>query len=196
MDYQKIKELLLKYSYLGTMTTKLNDLEIGWAPNIARKAYLCTIFAPLTDEEMKVIKNEVPYPFPPSYEEFLTQFSNGLFVMLDLFFISGLRRRPHPEEPIAPVTFDSYLYNVLERPKNATNDMLIIGGYSANRSRLYMKQGDPKVYYCEEWDVTPLKSWPSFEEMLIEEITRVSKLFNEETGLLFPAEEFLPVKTS
>jgi len=196
MDYQKIKELLLKYSYLGTMTTKLNDLRIGCAPNIARKAYLCTIFAPLTDEELKVLKNEVPYPFPPSYEEFLTQFSNGLSVMVGQFSIYGLRRRPHPEEPIAPVTYSLHLYNVLERPRNATSDILFIGGYSANGSHFYMRQGDPKVYYCEQWDVTPLKIWPSFEEMLTEEITRVSELFNEETGLLFPDEEFLPVKTS
>lgn len=48
-------------------------------------------------------------------------------------------------------------------------------------------------HYCKQWDVTPLKVWPSFEDMLLEEITRVSALFGEETGHLHPELEFLPV---
>ena len=193
MDFPKVKDLLCKYSYLGTHESLRHDIQIGWVPQIAEFAYLNDIFPPLSPAELQMLKQEVPYPFPAEYEHFLTHFSNGLSAMVGRFCIYGLRREMMMEDPYAPATLALYLYNVLERPRNATKDLLIIGGYSADHSHIYMKQGDTKVYYCKQWDVTPLKTWPSFEDMLSEEIARVSALFNEETGQLHPEHDFLPL---
>lgn len=194
MSYVKINDLLCKYSYLGTHESLRHDKQIGWVPKIAELAYLNDIFTPLSPAELQILKQEVPYPFPLEYEYFLTHFSNGLSVMVGRFCIYGLRRDTMIEDPYAPSTLSLYLFNVLERPKNATKDILIVGGYSADHSRLYMKQGDSTVYYCKQWDVTPLKTWSSFEDMLLEEIARVSSLFKEDIGKLSSEREFLPIQ--
>lgn len=65
-----------------------------------------------------------------------------------------------------------------EKPRNATSNMFFIGGYSWDGSKLYIDNKSNRVYYCQRYDCTPLKSWNSLSEMIISETERLYSLFD------------------
>lgn len=74
--------------------------------------------------------------------------------------------------------FNIIEYNKFEVPQNATSEMLFIGGYGWDGSKLYITP-DERVHYCARWDATSMKTWDSLTGMLIEEIERLYTLFND-----------------
>lgn len=45
-------------------------------------------------------------------------------------------------------------------------------------SKLYIDNKSNRVYYCQRYDCTPLKSWNSLSEMIISETERLYSLFD------------------
>lgn len=43
---------------------------------------------------------------------------------------------------------------------------------------------DDKIYYCDRYDATPLKSWDSLSDMITSEIERIFSLFDTD-GRIF-----------
>ena len=70
--------------------------------------------------------------------------------------------------------------------------MFISGSYDYDGSRLYMTH-DNKVHYCKPNDATSLLTWPSLEEMLESEITRLYKLFDDKGVMYDESASTLPV---
>ena len=51
--------------------------------------------------------------------------------------------------------------------------------YSWDGSKIYIDKETNAVHFCARWDATSLFKWASFEEMIVSEVKRFIKLFNE-----------------
>ena len=177
-EYQLIKDLLYKFSDLGVEKSKeTGAIKIGRAPHIAPLAVLNCIYPTINNEQVKYVETELGRRLPESLKLFMTHFSNGLGVLCDTLCLYGLRSNYIRSIEMVWQPFDIIGPNKFERPDNATPEMLIIGSYSWDRSKIYMMP-DGRVHYCARWDATSLKSWDSLTLMLIEEIERLYTLFD------------------
>ena len=85
----------------------------------------------------------------------------------------------------------------------STDSVVLCVGYASENglydelkydvSNLYMRSGSQKVFYCRRWDITPLKEWNSFSEMLIEEIQRLKSLHGTDGMLKSTRRSTLPI---
>ena len=192
MEYVRyIQALIEEQKALGAVEGEVVS-EYGHIPLIAPEAYNIYTFAPLTDERLALVEQNIGREIPCQYRTFLTHVSNGMHIFnrcLNLYGLQGvLDRRGDFQGP-----FDLSIPNVYERPSNADASCFFIGGYSYDASKLYMRSGSQKVFYCPRWDITPLKEWNSFSEMLIEEIQRLKSLHGTDGMLQVPREETLPI---
>lgn len=197
-NYDKIKELIFKFSNLGLEISKeTGAIKIGKAPYIAPLAIINCLYNVITEKDVKYIENEIKHTIPLSYKRFLTQFSNGLSVMGDGICgmnLYGLRHNyirtiEMAWQPFSLLDYNSYWS---DKPKGLPTDALVIGGYSWDGSKLYMTQ-DEKVHYCARYDSTSLKVWDSLEEMLLEEIPRLYSLVDENSVPKDPSKPTIPV---
>ena len=192
MEYVRyIQALIEEQKALGAVEGELGS-RYGHIPQIAPEAYNIYTFAPLTDEQLALLERVLNREVPKQYRTFLTHVSNGMHIFcrcLNLYGLQGvLDRRGDFQGP-----FDLSIPNVYERPSNADASCFFIGGYSYDASNLYMRSESQKVFYCPRWDITPLKEWNSFSEMLIEEIQRLRSLHGADGMLQVPREETLPI---
>ena len=166
--------------------------KYGHIPQLAPEAYNIYTFAPLTDEQLALLERVLNREVPKQYKIFLTLFSNGMHIFsrcLNLYGLQGvLDRRGDFQGP-----FDLSIPNVYERPSNADASCFFFGSYSYDASKLYMRSGSQKVFYCPRWDITPLKEWNSFSEMLIEEIQRLRSLHGADGMLKSTRRSTLPI---
>lgn len=177
-DYQIIENLLYKFSNLGLeKSLETGAIKIGRAPHIAPLAVLNCIYPTINNEQVNYIETEIGRPLPESLKSFMTHFSNGLGVLCDTLCLYGLRLNYIRSIEMVWQPFDIILPNKLERPDNAKPEMIMIGSYNWDGSKIYMSP-DGRVHYCARWDATSLKSWDSLTTMLIEEIERLYTLFD------------------
>ena len=192
MEYIRYIQVLIKeQKALGAVEEEVVS-RYGHIPQIAPEAYNIYIFAPLTEERLALVEQNIGREIPCQYRTFLTHVSNGMHIFhrcLSLLGLQGeINRKLGAQGP-----FDLSIPNVYERPSNADASCFFIGGYSYDASNLYMRSGSQKVFYCPRWDITPLKEWNSFSEMLIEEIQRLKSLHGADGMLQVPREETLPI---
>ena len=192
MEYVRyIQALIEEQKALGAVEEEVVS-RYGHIPRLAPEAYNIYTFAPLTDEQLALLERVLNREVPKQYKIFLTLFSNGMHIFsrcLNLYGLQGvLDRRGDFQGP-----FDLSIPNVYERPSNADASCFFIGGYSYDASNLYMRSGSQKVFYCPRWDITPLKEWNSFSEMLIEEIQRLKSLHGADGMLKSTRRSTLPI---
>jgi hypothetical protein len=100
------------------------------------------------------------------------------------FALYGLRKDFTRVGDEARQPFDIRTPNTFERPKDADRNILIIGGYSKDGSKILLDVNDGKIFRCERYHAKKiLNEWPDLWTMLDEESNRLSKLFNEK-GIL------------
>ena len=192
MEYVKyIQALIEEQKALGAVEEELGS-RYGHIPLIAPEAYNIYTFAPLTDEQLALLERVLNREVPKQYKIFLTLFSNGMHIFnrcLNLYGLQGvLDRRGDFQGP-----FDLSIPNVYERPSNADSNCFFLGSYSYDGSLLYIKDDVSTVYYCARRDATPIKEWPSFSDMLIEEIQRLKSLHNADGILKSTRRSTLPI---
>jgi hypothetical protein len=179
MSYVEIiKNELFKFEHLGIEKLPNGTTLIGRAPHIAKQAWLHSIYPVLNEIEISKLENDVKMKIPDSYKFFLSSFGNGLGIFVSKFYLYGIRKDlgrtiEASRQPYSPV-----IANIDERPSNAKNSYFFIGGYSWDGSKLYIDKHTNEVHFCARWDATSLFSWSSFEEMLLSEVNRFSKLFD------------------
>ena len=192
MEYVRyIQALIEEQKALGAVEEEMVS-RYGHIPLIAPEAYNIYTFTPLTEERLALVEQNIGREIPCQYRTFLTHVSNGMHIFnrcLNLYGLQGvLDRRGDFQGP-----FDLSIPNVYERPSNADASCFFIGGYSYDGSKLYMRSGSQKVFYCPRWDITPLKEWNSFSEMLIEEIQRLKSLHGADGMLKSTRRSTLPI---
>lgn len=166
--------------------------KYGHLPHIAPKAYSVYTFAPLTQEQLSLLRERLGMELPEAYAAFLSEVSNGMHLFhrcLNLYGLQGeLDRRSGVLGP-----FDLKLPNCYERPQNADEDCFFIGSYSYDASHLYMRRDGEQVYYCTRYDATPLRQWDSFSAMLTEEIQRLRSIHDPRGVLQVERQKTLPI---
>ena len=192
MEYiSHIQALIIEQKALGAVEEEVVS-RYGHVPLIGPEAYNVYTFAPLTEEQLALVEQNIGREIPCQYRTFLTNVSNGLFIFHRGLFLYGhqgsINRKLGIQGP-----FDLSDPNVYERPKNADKSCFFFASYSKDGSRLYMKDGSDKVYYCARRDATPLKEWNSFSEMLIEEIQRLRSLHGADGMLKSTRRSTLPI---
>ena len=192
MEYVRyIQALIKEQKALGAVEGEVVS-KYGHIPQIAPEAYNIYTFAPLTDEPLALLERVLNREVPKQYRTFLTHVSNGMHIFsrcLNLYGLQGvLDRRGDFQGP-----FDLSIPNVYERPSNADGNYFFLGSYSYDGSLLYIKDDVSTVYYCARRDATPIKEWPSFSDMLIEEIQRLKSLHNADGILKSTRRSTLPI---
>jgi hypothetical protein len=177
--FEEVKRELFKFKHLGEEITPNGALLIGRAPHVARQAWLHSIYPALSDQEVGTLERELNMPIPESYRWFLQNGSNGLGVFVSSFYLYGLRKVLGRTIEASRQPYSPDIANIDERPKNAKKSYFFIGGYDWDGSNLYIDTETNLVHFSDRWDATSLSKWNSFEEMLVSEIKRLVRLFDE-----------------
>ena len=192
MEYVRyIQALIEEQKALGAVEGEVVS-RYGHIPRLAPEAYNIYTFAPLTEEQLALVEQNIGREIPCQYRTFLTHVSNGLYMFHRGLFLYGHQGSINRKQDIQG-PFDLSDPNVYERPKNADKSCFFFASYSKDGSRLYMKDDSDKVYYCARRDATPLKEWNSFSEMLIEEIQRLRSLHGADGMLKSTRRSTLPI---
>ena len=192
MEYiSHIQALIEEQKALGAVEGEVVS-RYGHIPQLAPEAYNIYTFAPLTEERLALVEQNIGREIPYQYRTFLTHVSNGMHIFHRCLSLEGLQGSINRKLGIQG-PFDLSIPNVYERPSNADASCFFIGGYSYDASKLYMKDDSDKVYYCARRDATPLKEWNSFSEMLIEEIQRLKSLHGADGMLKSTRRSTLPI---
>ena len=192
MEYVRyIQALIKEQKALGAVEGEVFS-KYGHIPQLGPEAYNIYTFAPLTEERLALLEQNIGREIPCQYRTFLTHVSNGMHIFHRCLSLDGLQgsinRRLGIQGP-----FDLSIPNVYERPSNADASCFFFGSYSYDASLLYIKDDVSTVYYCARRDATPLKEWNSFSEMLIEEIQRLRSLHGADGMLKSTRRSTLPI---
>ena len=192
MEYVRyIQALIEEQKALGAVEGEVVS-RYGHIPRIAPEAYNIYTFAPLTEERLALLEQNIGREIPCQYRTFLTNVSNGMHIFHRCLSLDGLQGSINRELGIQG-PFDLSIPNVYERPSNADASCFFLGSYSYDASLLYIKDDVSTVYYCARRDATPLKEWNSFSEMLIEEIQRLKSLHGADGMLKSTRRSTLPI---
>lgn len=178
MDKKDLEKLLMRFSHLGVTHSKNGALLIGKAPHIAEYAWLNVMYPCATETEIYDLEKRLGCAIPEVYKDFLMNVSNGLNVMNCTLALHGCRTSYNRADFESRYPFNIEDVQKYERPKNATQEMFFFASYNYDGSKLYLKTSDNKIYYCDRYDATPLKSWDSLSDMITSEIERIFGLFD------------------
>lgn len=179
MKREELEKLLRRYAHLGVQYSKNGALLIGKAPHIAEYAWLNVMYPCATEEEICKLETRLGTAIPKIYKDFLMNVSNGLNVMNCTLALHGCRTSYNRADLESRYPFNLEDVQKYERPKNSSPEMFFFASYHYDCSKLYLNTLDNKIYYCERYDATPLKSWNSLPEMLSEEVKRIYTFFDE-----------------
>ena len=168
----------MRFSHLGVSHSKNGALLIGKAPHIAEYAWLNIMYPCITEAEVCDLEKKLGCAIPKVYKDFLMNVSNGLNVMNCTLALHGCRMSYNRADFESRYPFNIEDVQKSERPKNATPEMFFFASYNYDCSKLYLNISDNKIYYCDRYDATPLKSWDSLSAMLTSEIERIFGLFD------------------
>ena len=184
MDKKDLEKLLMRFSHLGVTHSKNGALLIGKAPHIAEYAWLNVMYPCATETEIYDLEKRLGCAIPKVYKDFLMNVSNGLNVMNCTLALHGCRMSYNRADFESRYPFNIEDVQKYERPKNATQEMFFFASYNYDCSKLYLNTSDNKIYYCDRYDATPLKSWDSLSDMITSEIERIFSLFDTD-GRIF-----------
>ena len=181
MNYiEEIENLLYLNKKLGFIDYGDGAMLIGHVPHVAPAAYLHRIYSPLNNNDITLLENLLQRNLPNQFKSFLLK-HNGISFFLDSLYLYGLEKNSDGRlsKPIFH-PFSILIPNTIERPKDAEDSFLFIGGYGDDGSKLYIDDKTGKVFHCERYySKKILKVWPNIEIMLLDETKRISKKFDE-----------------
>ena len=178
MDKKDLEKLLMRFSHLGVTHLKNGALLIGKAPHIAEYAWLNVMYPCATETEIYDLEKRLGCAIPEVYRNFLMNVSNGFDIMNCTLALHGCRTSYNRSDLDSWYPFSLEDIQKNERPKNATQEMFFFASYNYDCSKLYLNTSDNKIYYCDRYDTTPLKSWDSLSDMITSEIERIFGLFD------------------
>lgn len=175
--YTAVVDAMAAAKRLGYEALSDGTQLFGRAPHLGPHAWLHQLYRPLTSAEIDALHASLSRPLPPQYAAWLAR-ANGANLFSDALAIFGLRsdysRQIGVHEPYNVRTIDLY-----ERPPDSHPAFFFFGGYSAgDGSWLYVDAHDGAVHRCTRRSSSPLNSWPDLATMLVNEVKRLSTLFD------------------
>lgn len=177
---------------LGVRSLADGTQLIGRVPHVGSDAWLHALFAGLSDSEIQEVERRAGRSLPSEYRQFLRR-NNGISIFSGALYIAGLRNGYSRQGDAVWQPFAIEEANVLERPRDANPDLVFIGGYKSDGSRLYMATDSPEVFRCQRDSSRPQNSWPSLVTMLNEETARLAAHFDEQGRRRDPSRTTAPV---
>ncbi|UKB82724.1 SMI1/KNR4 family protein [Chryseobacterium sp. MEBOG06] len=180
MYNKEINEFIYKFSNLGLDSSSDGAIMIGKAPFKGPEAWLNIIYPKVKEEEIVILERELNTTIPENYKHFLMDYSNGGNFLSSTLSLDGFRRhltrdpKANSRQPFSLVT-----PNLYERPENSLDNYFFIGGYQWDGSLLYIDKDTNIVHCCAVDDATSKVQWSSFEEMLLSELKRLYRLFDD-----------------
>ena len=193
MEKKELENLLMRFSHLGVTHSKNGALLIGKAPHIAEFAWLNVMYPCITEAEVCDLEKRLGVAIPEVYKDFLMNVSNGFDIMNCTLALHGCRTSYDRSDLDSWYPFNLEDVQKYERPKNATPEMFFFASYNYDCSKLYLNTLDDKIYYCDRYDATPLKSWDSLSAMLTSEIERIFGLFDADGRIFSRMAPTIPV---
>jgi hypothetical protein len=176
--YARVMEVILRAEALGARRLANGTYLIGHTPHVAPEAYLHVTYPALDDAQIDAIDQAIGRPLPDQLRDFY-RYSNGMDLFGCTLSIFGLRTKFERTGDAAWQPFSIVAPNVTERPHDAEEPLVFFGCYESDGSQLAMSSQSRVVYRCRARTAQTIGQWPSFEDMLVAEVTRLSYLFDE-----------------
>lgn len=161
----------------GKITLSDGTELLGELPRVGASAYLHVIFSALDVKDLEGLEAKLHRPVPAPLAKFLLR-HNGLIAYQGALAISGYRR-DFSRDPSKRQPFDILEGNTYSRVPGACAGDFFIGSYNWDGSLLYLRDDSIKVFRRSKRDPAVLNIWPSLDQMLNEEVLRISLLFDE-----------------
>jgi hypothetical protein len=176
--FDEVMEVVLDAERLGSRRLSNGVHLVGHVPHVAPEAYYHVVYPPLADAHIATIEQQIQRRLPSELKDFYKR-SNGMHLFAYAMAIDGLRRGNVRTGDGAWQPFGMDVPNVKERPKDAGGSFVFFGGYEWDGSTLGMSPDSPVVHRCAPQSARFINEWPSFGEMLVGEVRRLSALFDE-----------------
>lgn len=174
--FLEIQSLIMKFKHLGYEKTTYAKLY-GRAPHIAPLAWTHSVFNPLNDDEITLLKEKIP-SMPLFYEKFL-KFYNGFSLFGSTLSFYGLRRYNNRDYDSVWQPYDLIDLNTFDKPNDSRVSNFFFGAYSWDGSYIYYDTEDYKIKRCTSDSIKPINIWDDFEIFILSELERIEKLFSE-----------------
>ncbi|NIE63551.1 SMI1/KNR4 family protein [Burkholderia sp. Ax-1719] len=187
-----LRSKMEQFSELGVESVNDGVALYGKAPFVGPKAFLHTIYPPLSSEGIVVLESEIGVRLPGQLVDFYRE-CNGLHYFVDTLTFYGLRSKAGRNSAAFYQPYDLKTPNVEERIRGAQDEIIFFAWYDWDGSFVYTKTSDSKIYFCRNDSTTPLKEWPSLRDFIADESERISKLFDEKGQPIDETASTLPV---
>lgn len=190
--FHQVLDIVWRARSMGERTLQNGTQLVGHVPHIAPDAWLHLIFAGLDKAGIDQVEHQLGIQLPADFDWFLRR-ANGISLFSGSLSVYGLRESYARSGDAVWQPFAIDVPNTLERPRDAKDSALFVGGYRSDGSRVYIDTDSSRVYRCSRDTVKPLNEWPSFLEMLASEAKRLSQLFDDNGRKLDPRASTAPI---
>ena len=183
MDYLAlITEKLEPFRKYGELEVDSNCTWICQNIYSDRTSWCHRIYKYMDRNEINKLEIEIKKNVHESFKIFLLQM-NGIEIFhssINLFgndidYNTGKRIS---YAPFSLLDANEYRFNFGERPIQLSDDVLVIGGYGNDGSRIGILESNGKVVRYNRDTLETYNEWSSFEEFFISEFERICSLFN------------------
>jgi hypothetical protein len=150
---------------------------IGHIPHVAPEAYFHVIYPPLSDKDIEDIEEAIGRSLPSALKLFYNN-TNGIKLFAYSLSIDGLRKSFDRIGDDAWQPYSIITPNTIERPHDVDHDLVFFGGYRWDGSMLCMSPHSSVVYRLSRETAIPLNVWSCFDEMIINEVNRLSNIYD------------------
>jgi hypothetical protein len=187
----EVFRVIRQASAFGEATSENGATMYGHVPHVAPEAWFHIVYPGLDDQEMADVECSLGRPIPAAYRQLL-KVSNGLTLFSGALSLEG-RRRDYSRKVSIRLPFDLADPNVHERPRAADQAWFIFGFYQSDGSRAWIDPLDGGVCRGNRNLTQPrLNQWPSLDDFLTTEVTRLSAHFDDSGRRLNPTRPTTP----
>jgi hypothetical protein len=159
----------------GEQVGSNGTVRLGPVPQVAPLAFLHTVHAPLTADEIAQLQQELPVRIPEPYREFLRT-ANGLRLFVSTVAFFGLRALAPRDLSGHDWPYSLLTSNLHERPSHLEPGALVVGVHSDDGSPLVMNQSSAGVVCLAPGGRTVRETWPNIDTMIEGEVARLTSL--------------------
>lgn len=176
-SFNKILNAIEKAKSFGYSKLADGTQLYGKIPHAGTNAWLHAVFAPLDISGLDLLEKHIGMPLPPTMKDLFLE-ANGLDLFSSSLSIDGLRKNYKRTIDEVWQPYDIRTPNVEERPPDSTLEMVFIGGYNWDGSLLYINNKTERIFRCSASSAQPLNEWKNIWTMMIAEINRLRKHFD------------------
>ena len=173
---ERVMQPLEAWSNAGDVTNEAGTRLIGHMPEIAPKAFMHLVYAPLSESELLDLTARLGTPLPAQLKQFLCN-ANGLSIFLDDMRVFGYVPVPAKRRVTIHVhhfSTDLVLVNVSARVRGLDEGAIAVGRYRIDGSYVSINE-DGTANRFDPRGGAPSRTWPDFDTWLVSEIAAMSQ---------------------